>query len=118
MNSVIAVMLLVSCTDNFSACNAADDMVQVYQSHEACESSLMAQIKRVGANSELVFGKCLVADEDFINGDLSIYWHIDQNDNFIVELANEDSDEKDISVSLNKIGRPDDNHQEENKPSA
>lgn len=105
MNAVIAVMLLVSCTDNFSACNASDDMVQVYPSHEACETALIPEVKRIGSHSEQVFGKCLEADTDFINGDLSIYWHVDQNGNFIVELANEDSGEDEISIALNEIDK-------------
>lgn len=106
MNSVIAVMLLVSCTDGFSACNAADDMVNIYPTQQACETALLPAVGRVGKNSEVVFGKCIEADQDFATGDLSMYWHVAPNGDFIVELSNEDSDENGLFVPLNKIEKP------------
>ena len=106
MNSVIAVMLLVSCTDGFSACNAADDMVKVYPTHEACEAALIPAVNHIGQSNEMVFGQCIKADPDFINGDLSIYWRVDQNGDFIVELTNEDSEEEELTVPLQKIEKP------------
>ncbi|WP_297323584.1 hypothetical protein [uncultured Bartonella sp.] len=118
MNAVIAVMLLVSCTDNFSVCNASDDMVRVYPSHEVCETALIHEVKRIGSHSEQVFGKCVKADADFINGDLSIYWHVDQNGNLIVELANEDSGEDEISIALNEIDKSQANKVPIMKPNA
>lgn len=106
MNSVIAVMLLVSCTDGFSACNAADDMVNIYPTQQACETALLPAVGQVGKTSEIVFGKCIKADQNFITGDLSMYWHVDPNGDFIVELSNEDSDEDGLSVPLDKIDKP------------
>lgn len=117
MNAAIALMLLVSCSDNFSTCNASDDMVQVYPTHEACEAALMPQVNRIGTHSELVFGKCLSANSDVIEGDLTIYWHIDQSGNFIVELVNDDN-EQDVSTALNKVKSPKVNKVNVNKPSA
>ncbi|WP_279099383.1 hypothetical protein [Bartonella apis] len=106
MNSVIAVMLLVSCTDGFSACNAADDMVKVYTTHEACEADLLPSVNHIGKTNEMVFGQCIKADPDFINGDLSIYWRVDENGDLIVELTNDDSDNEELTVPLRKIDKP------------
>lgn len=106
MNSVIAVMLLVSCTDGFTACNAADDMVKIYPTHQACEAALKPAVDDIEKTGEMVFGKCIKADRDFITGDLNIYWRVDEKGDFIVELTNEDSEEDGLSVPLNKIEKP------------
>lgn len=106
MNSVITIMLLISCTDSFSACNAANDMVKIYPTQQACETALLPAVGRVIEKSEIVFGKCIKADQDFVTGDLSMYWHVDQHGNFIVELSNEDSNEDGLSVPLDKIEKP------------
>lgn len=118
MNSVIAVMLLVSCTDGFSACNASDDMVKVFPTHEACEAALLPAVSRVGQTNEMVFGKCIKSDPDFINGDLSIYWRVDQNGDFIVELSNEESEEEELTVPLEKLEKPVAGKPVTNKPTA
>lgn len=106
MNSLVAVMLLVSCTDGFSSCTAADDMVRVFPTETACEASLVPTVSKISTRGEQIFAKCLYADPNLIESDLSIYWRVTASGDLIVDLSDEDSDDKPLSVSLAHIGKP------------
>ncbi|MDD9330136.1 MAG: hypothetical protein PV353_06970 [Bartonella sp.] len=90
MNPVIAVLLMVSCTDDFNSCYSNKTMVKIYPTTQACEQKIMSSIKKFTSYGEQIFAQCTNISTNVRQQEVTLIWSVTNKGNFFLKKQNTD----------------------------
>lgn len=76
MEQIAAIMLLVGCSPNNTACHEIPVPTPIYQSVEACKAELPLAIRMSGASGSQVLGSCSGVDSAMLEQSATIDWAV------------------------------------------
>ncbi|CBI76835.1 conserved protein of unknown function [Bartonella clarridgeiae 73] len=91
MNSVIAVLLMVSCTDDFNSCYSNDTMVKIYPSIQTCDQKIMPLIKKFTSYGEQIFAQCTSISANIKQQEVTLIWSVTNKGDFFLKKQNTDN---------------------------
>ncbi|EJF91628.1 hypothetical protein [Bartonella tamiae] len=103
MNSLIAIMLLVTCNDDFSLCEMPNEKVDVYPNHAICEDSINKRLKDMTFKGEQIFAQCVATQDYELNKYLTLYWHVNKRGDFKVSLKSKTKNDTPFIVSAENL---------------
>ncbi|AQX22062.1 MULTISPECIES: hypothetical protein [unclassified Bartonella] len=90
MNPVLAVLLLVSCTDDFNSCYSNKTMVKIYLTAQACEQKIIPSIKEFTSYGEQIFAQCTNISASVPQQEITLIWSVTNKGNFFLKEQNTD----------------------------
>ncbi|OPB32173.1 hypothetical protein [Bartonella sp. AR 15-3] len=90
MNPVIAVLLLVSCTDDFNSCYSNNTMVKIYPTIQICEQKIMPLVKKFTSYGEQIFAQCTNISANEREKEVTLIWSVTNKGNFFLKKQNTD----------------------------
>ncbi|AQX28398.1 MULTISPECIES: hypothetical protein [unclassified Bartonella] len=92
MSPFIAVLLLVSCTDDFNSCYSNDTMVKIYPTTQTCEQKIMPLIKKFTSHGEQIFAQCAKISANIKKQKVTLSWSVTNKGDFFLKKQNTDDD--------------------------
>ncbi|WP_455476330.1 hypothetical protein [Bartonella sp. B17] len=91
MSSLIFVLLLVSCTDDFTSCYSNETMVKTYPTAQACDQALEPSVQRFASYGEQVFAQCTSMNANLPQEEANLTWTVTNRGNFLIKNHNIDN---------------------------
>nr|WP_081632710.1 hypothetical protein [Bartonella bovis] len=99
MNPIVAVLLLVSCTDDLNSCYSNDSMVKVYPTAQICEQDIIPSIKKLTSSGQQIFAQCTDIPINSTLQKTSLVWSVTNQGNFLLQsLHNNDNKQTDFKT--------------------
>jgi hypothetical protein len=76
MEHVVALLLLVGCSDDLAHCRELPAPAPVYETVDACEQDMNHAFANFSSQHPQVLGQCLVLNEDALEFDAELVWEI------------------------------------------
>lgn len=76
MEQIAALMLLIGCSDDLSACRELPAPAFAYETVEACEAEMPAAMSRYASDHPQLLAQCFAFDAELMHSDAEIVWDI------------------------------------------
>ncbi|WP_345119369.1 hypothetical protein [Bartonella pachyuromydis] len=84
MNSLVFILLLVSCTDDFNSCYSNNTMVEIYPTAQACEQALIPSTKKIASYGQQIFAQCTSIEANLHQQQVKLIWYVTNRGNFLL----------------------------------
>nr|WP_273756842.1 hypothetical protein [Bartonella sp. MM73XJBT] len=88
MNSLVFILLLVSCTDDFNSCYSNNTMVEVYPTAQACEQAMIPSTKKFASYGQQIFAQCTSVQANLYQQQVQLTWSVTNRGNFLLTSQN------------------------------
>ena len=108
METLAAFMLLLSCSQDLTACEEVPAPAAAYQTLDECSAALVPALGGTGATDGLVVGTCLEFDVSLLEADAEIVWDITPEGELVAGVVAITPDEEtDAALAEMLAGKPD-----------
>ncbi|WP_246257504.1 hypothetical protein [Bartonella gabonensis] len=88
MNPLIFILLLVSCTDDFSSCYSNNTMTKIYPTAQACEQAMIPSTKKSAFYGQQIFAQCINVHPHLHQKKVKLIWSVTNHGNFLLKSQN------------------------------
>lgn len=88
MNSLVFVLLLVSCTDDFNSCYSNNTMIKTYPTAQACEQAMIPSTKKIASYGQQIFAQCINVQANLHQQQKKLIWYVTNRGNFLITSQN------------------------------
>ncbi len=103
MNTLVFILLLVSCTDDFNSCYSNNTMVKTYKTAQACEQAMIPSTKKIASYGQQIFAQCTSIQENLHQQDVKLIWYVTNQGNFLLKTQNRNDK---VSIHEENISLP------------
>lgn len=86
MEHIVALLLIVGCSDDLATCQELPAPVSVFASAEECEAELPVSLRRFTGRYPQVLAKCIDVDPALEEADAELVWDIDPEGTFYASV--------------------------------
>lgn len=79
MEHIAAVLLLIGCSDDMTACRELPVQTAIFESAEECEAEINPAIAGMTTTFPQIMGKCVSVDPAMEEEDAELVWNINPN---------------------------------------
>ncbi|EJF88429.1 hypothetical protein ME1_00600 [Bartonella vinsonii subsp. arupensis OK-94-513] len=90
MNTLVFLLLLVSCTDDFNSCYSNKTMVTTYPTAQACEQAMIPSTKKFSSYGQQIFAQCTSIRANLQQQEVKLIWSVTNRGNFLLKSKNID----------------------------
>lgn len=105
MEQIAALMLLIGCSDDLSACRELPAPEPAYENVAACEAGIPAAMSRHASDHPQLLAQCFAVDTETMHSDAEIVWSINPAGELIASV--EATGSGDLVVASRQIGGAD-----------
>nr|WP_246787121.1 hypothetical protein [Bartonella taylorii] len=112
MNTLVFILLLVSCTDDFNSCYSNNTMVKTYPTAQACEQAMIPSTKKLSSYGQQIFAQCTTIHANLHQQEVKLIWSVTNQGNFLLtsQIMNDKRSEihetKALPISSQLLGLP------------
>ncbi|WP_455479199.1 hypothetical protein V4B17_05665 [Bartonella sp. B23] len=88
MNTLIFILLLVACTDDFNNCYSNKTMVETFSTAQACEQAMVPSTKKFTAYGQQIFAQCTKVQANLNQQEVKLIWYVTNRGNFLLKSQN------------------------------
>ncbi|WP_455480518.1 hypothetical protein V3564_05155 [Bartonella sp. B12(2025)] len=88
MNTLVFILLLVSCTDDFNSCYSNNTMVKTYPTAQACEQAMVPSTKKIASYGQQIFAQCTSIHTNLHQQAVKLTWFVTNRGNFLLKSQN------------------------------
>nr|WP_246348548.1 hypothetical protein [Bartonella callosciuri] len=88
MNPLIFILLLVSCTDDFTSCYSNNTMVKTYPTAQACDQAMIPSTKKFASYGQQIFAQCINVQANLYQQEVTLIWSVTNHGNFLLKSQN------------------------------
>ncbi|WP_034987553.1 hypothetical protein [Bartonella florencae] len=88
MNTLVFILLLVSCTDDFNSCYSNNKMVKIYPTAQACEQAMVPATKKFASYGQQIFAQCTPVQANLHQQQVKLIWSVTNRGNFLLTSQN------------------------------
>ncbi|CAF28152.1 hypothetical protein PRJBM_01366 [Bartonella henselae] len=88
MNTLIFILLVVSCTDDFNSCYSNNTMATIYPTAEACEQAMIPSTKKFASYGQQIFAQCTKLYTIPHRQEINLIWSVTNRGNFLLQSQN------------------------------
>ncbi|CAF26565.1 hypothetical protein [Bartonella quintana] len=85
MNTLIFILLVVSCTDDFNSCYSNNTMAKTYPTAQACEQAMIPSTKQFASYGQQIFAQCTKAHANLHQQKVNLIWSVTNQGNFLLK---------------------------------
>lgn len=90
MDHLVAVMLLVGCSADGTACAEVPLPTPIYSSIEECRSDLAMQLRFASSSDDRLLGSCAAVDEALLEQSATVEWAVSRGGDLLVEVRRQE----------------------------
>lgn len=87
MEHIVALLLIVGCSDDLATCQELPAPVTVFETAEACEVELPVALREFTGQYPQVLAKCLDIDPALEEEDVELVWDIESDGTFYASVG-------------------------------
>nr|WP_034460117.1 hypothetical protein [Bartonella koehlerae] len=88
MNTLVFILLVVSCTDDFNSCYSNNTMATIYPTAEACEQAMVPSTKKFASYGQQIFAQCTKLYTNLHRQEVNLIWSVTNRGNFLLQSQN------------------------------
>ncbi|WP_040296429.1 hypothetical protein [Bartonella alsatica] len=88
MNTLVFILLLVSCTDDFNSCYSNDKMVKIYPTAQTCEQAMIPSTKQFSSYGQQIFAQCTRVLTNSHQQEIKLTWSVTNRGNLLIKSQN------------------------------
>lgn len=90
MEHIAAIMLLVACPDDLSACTELSAPAAYFETVQDCEVALEPAMRKAAQDHPQLYGQCAELDPELMETDAEVVWDIGPEGNLYVSVESAD----------------------------